>query len=370
MKYGIGIIILTLFVSTVAQSGNIANVPHNFTSGTPARASDVNDNFEALREQTDDNANRIAATFSGNGSAGDLTVSGPIDWAASNNLNFRNVLIEAGQTFIVPAGTVIKCSGNFVNNGSIFVGFQQNAGNLFFASEHGRMKNRLPGRGDSSRAAGQPEAATASDLILTGAAYGFGINKIVAASSFNQLRLGGGGGSGAHNSAGGGGEGGNGGGVVKIYCAGSITNNGTISAFGENAEAGAGGGGGGGIVVLASMTSVTNDLGTIDVKGGNGATADSNSGIGGGGGGGIVVMVAPSISNTGNTYVTGGTTASTPILGSVDELVHSAGGAGGASGGNGGRGGNISNLNIALPGTAGDDGYVIEIKDNPVYHMN
>ena len=60
MKYGTGFLVIGLSVSTAAWSGNIASVPHTFAAGAAASASDVNENFEALRTQIDGNANDVS----------------------------------------------------------------------------------------------------------------------------------------------------------------------------------------------------------------------------------------------------------------------------------------------------------------------
>lgn len=61
MKYGIGVFVLGLFVSSTAMAGNIADMPKVFASGDPARASEVNDNFNALRVEVDGNADDVTA---------------------------------------------------------------------------------------------------------------------------------------------------------------------------------------------------------------------------------------------------------------------------------------------------------------------
>jgi len=57
MKYGNWIFMLSLFVSSTALAGNLASVPNTFFSGGAVFASEVNENFEALRVEIDDNAN-------------------------------------------------------------------------------------------------------------------------------------------------------------------------------------------------------------------------------------------------------------------------------------------------------------------------
>lgn len=59
MKYGIGIIVVGLFVSSSVLAGNLPSVPNEFSSGTAAKASEVNANFEAVRAEVDDNATTI-----------------------------------------------------------------------------------------------------------------------------------------------------------------------------------------------------------------------------------------------------------------------------------------------------------------------
>src|SRR5688500_16297129 len=72
-----------------------------FTSGTPARAAEVNGNFNAVKSAVDDNHARIielentggdaiGRLMYGDGSAGDLVLSGIVDWRvadAPTNLN-------------------------------------------------------------------------------------------------------------------------------------------------------------------------------------------------------------------------------------------------------------------------------------------
>jgi hypothetical protein len=71
MKVRLGILLFTLASGmTVAQT----QVPHTFSSGQPARASDVNENFSALEAAVNRNADDIAAIGSSSSSGFDLAL--------------------------------------------------------------------------------------------------------------------------------------------------------------------------------------------------------------------------------------------------------------------------------------------------------
>ncbi len=389
-KVSIAALFFALFVSSAVFAGNLAAVPHPFSAGTTASAAQVNANFESARAALDDNANNItintgditnvdnaltahigdtaaALFFGGSGAAGDLTVSANTSWTSippvGNNLSFNNIVIESGFTLTVPAGTTIRCTGSFTNNGTLAVSHAGNGGYYHVRSGILQQEIRQAGRGDAFLAASPPIGAGALGTFLNTTRSGSQIPQTVAAASFNSFKIGGGGGS-AHQA----GSGGHGGGLIKIYCNGAIINNGVIIANSGNVAQG--GGGGGGIVILASSTSVANDSGSISANGGKGGNSESNNGVGGGGGGGIIIMVAPGISNTGSTSVLGGLEG-TVVADPLTVALHSAGGSGGGSGGSGGRGGSVNATNTpSADSTDGGVGYVLEIQDNPIYHMN
>jgi hypothetical protein len=357
MKYNV---IFTTIIALAVSSQLIfaGEIADTYTAGDTLTAAKM-DNIKAAV-----NDNNNASRFYGDGSAGELTISADTSWdstpPAGNNLNFTNVVIDAGSTLFVPAGTTIRCSGTFTNNGLIAVYAANNKGRVFSINTEASISRiDAPGRGDAQGAAGNPDAHTLSGVILNPGSGGMGIPRTVAASSFNNFRIGGGAGGGTQLEGGS-----NGGGLVKILCGGAISNNGAIQA---NGSSGDGGGGGGGIVILASSTSIANNLGTINAIGGNGINSTTNNGAGGGGGGGIIIMAAPTISNTGTTNVSGGTAGTSGTTVSI--AAHSAGGGGGASGGNGGSGGSISDANLAYDGNDGGDGYVLEIVANPAHMM-
>lgn len=361
MKQSILIVtaVALVFVIQLVTAGSVTDT---YTSGDTLTTTILNNIKTAV------NDNNTASRFYGDGSAGSLTVSGgsSIDWTATppagNNLNFTSVVIAAGGTLTVPAGTTIRCSGTFINNGILVVSPANNTGRYTISSGVAVAVPSIspPGRGDAFLAAGLPAGHTALGVFLNGGQGGKGIPQTLAASSFNNFKFGGGAGAALVGASGQ-----PGGGLVKIYCQGNVVNNGTITA---EALVTTGGGGGGGIVILASSTSVNNDTGTISAQGGAGQSASGfGRGASGGGGGGIIIMVAPAITNLGTTSVTGGAAGASGVV--LINAVHTAGAGGGASGGNGGGGGSITFTNLAAAAFAGDNGYVLEITANPAHMM-
>jgi hypothetical protein len=378
-------------LSALAQA---FSVPNTFVPGTPATAGDVNANFSATAAAINGkqalvtgscpagsaiqaiNANGTVvcqqlAFFGGDGSAGNLTISASTDWTAAPpvSLNFANVTINPGQTLTVPAGTTIRCSGTFTNNGTLSVAQGAKMGGFDnFALNATEDIYSVGHPGDSFRPAvgGSFDngAAGTGARQIQGGLGGEGIPRTTAMTSFNAFRFGGGSGGGWRFT----GMDGNGGGLVKIYCTGAIVNAGTINAIGGTPSE-TSGGGGGGIVVMASGSSVTHS-GTINVNGGNGGVAFGFGGAGAGGGGGIVVSVAPAVSLTGTINVTGGTGGS--VATQITAAGRYGGGGGGASGGNGGNGGDIpasATATSATP-TSGSAGYSLSIIANPAFLLH
>ena len=364
-------------------------VPNTFVPGTPATAADVNANFSATAAAVNGKQNLVTGTcptgqsirainangtvvcqpfsfFGGDGGAGNLTVAANQSWSATPpvNPNFANIVINAGQTLTVPAGTTIRCSGTFTNNGTLSVdpgATSRGAFNsaLSFASGPSEYLTSVAHPGDAMSAAtlGMSHNGVGGPFAVDGGTGGLPIPRAVAQTSFGSFRIGGGSGAGYDN------QGNRGGGLVKIYCEGAVTNVGVINAAGESGTNGSIAGGGGGIVVLASRAAVTNS-GTINVNGGNGAANTSWGGNGGGGGGGIVIMVSPSAPVLGTVNLsggTGGTNATTLTAG-----ARTGGGGGGASGGAGGVGGGANNAGTPTNGGNGGSGYSITMTLDPI----
>jgi len=320
--------------------------------------------LDNIKTAVNDNNLNILAQFSGNGSAGDLTISGDTSWNTTPPINpyFNNFTIDSGQILTVPAGTTIRCAGTFINNGTIQVltGAAGEGTNWVASSPFSSGPQSSAHPGDAFSAAtigGFHDNAIVESVTINGGSGGNSIPQNFARTSFSLFRIGGGSGTGGVG-------GGNGGGLLKIYCAGNITNSGTINANGSNGSSN-GGGGGGGIVILASSNLVDNTLGIINATGGNGGTQGTLFGAGGGGGGGIVILMSSIAPIPGTTDVTGGTgTTGTSTQASKGRL---AGSGGGASGGNGGSGGSVSNAGVNSNGGDGSDGYLITTTANPVF---
>lgn len=356
---------------TATKMNNVKTAVNDNSTKVTANTGNISGNTTDIGINVIAIANNAGASrFYGDGSAGALTISAGANWTTTpptgNNLNFTNVVVDPGQTLTVPAGTTIRCSGTFTNNGTITVntGATKTGGSFNTLSEVPyNGKNAKEGNpGDSIIPASAPywhNAFSTFPLEVEGGTGGLSIPQTLAASSFNSFRIGGGSGSGYSVGAGGG--------LLKIYCNGAVINAGTINANGANASSSSGGGGGG-IVILASQTSVDNAAGTISATGGDGGNGFSWGGIGGGGGGGITLLVAPTITSAGGTItVTAGSAGTSSTA--VTTNVRIGGGGGGASGGNGGIGGNISSTSVVGTAGAGIAGYSLEIIANPAHMM-
>jgi hypothetical protein len=67
MKMKLYVTVFFLLVAGTASAADV-NVPNTFTSGAPARASEVNENFSSLESAVNDNAGRLDAMEAGTGS--------------------------------------------------------------------------------------------------------------------------------------------------------------------------------------------------------------------------------------------------------------------------------------------------------------
>jgi hypothetical protein len=281
----------------------------------------------------------------GNGSAGAVTVAGPIASTASiaptGNLQFTDLTIPSGVALFVPSGTIIRCTGTFTNNGTITVfGVVSSAGQGHFGDGTEGSLN-LPAAGVSGNAASSGEIGDET-ADRAGGRGGTGLAATEARNLLAPGVIGGGGGAGANS-----GVAGIGGGVFIVLAQRAIINAAaaTITANGGTGAVGSGGGGGG-VIILASAGEVSN-LGAVSAIGGNGAASDASRAPGGGGGGGIVHFLAPSMSG-GAVTVTGGAAGALGGAGSILTITRVGGGGGGGCAGSGGSGGRVL---VGLPGT-------------------
>ena len=254
----------------------------------------------------------------GDGSAGSLTVNSSRNWGTTpptnRNYNFTNFTVNSGVTLTVPAGTIIRCTGTFTNNGTIVV------------------STSLPGEPSNNWGAnsGVAKSIAGGDISIS---VGAGAAEFATMTRLpSQFGAPGGGASG--NTAGGAG-----GGSLTVRANGAFTNTGIIRASGAlgatpaSTNPGGGGGGGGGLL-LASSTSISNSgqLLANGAHGSNAGTGDDDGGGGGGGGGGIH-LVGPNANGVGGTIqVSGGNGGSSGL----SPYNGTRAGGGGGSVGNGG----------------------------------
>ena len=307
------------------------------------------------------NHDRINSSFAGNGTGGPFVVNSVVDLASyqPDDLNFTDVLIQNNAILNVPAGTTIRCAGSFKNLGKINI----EVGAKLLAARRTDLTQGLISSvhpGDSYAAPNSGMYTTGPIDFMDGGRGGDPIPRAAATTSFNRFRIGGGAGGGfadggaAYSSAGGG--------LLRIHCQGPIYNQGFILADANAAQTGTGGGAGG-IVILASQTLVDNSAGVISAKGSDGGKDFTCCAPGGGGGGGIVVLSAPNISTGGIIDVSGG--AGVVSVNTASQSTISSGGGGGASGGRGGRGGGITSSGRLGSSGPGEDGYVIQLQNDP-----
>lgn len=295
-----------------------------------------------------------ALAFYGDGSAGDLLVSGYrsfLDGLPNGNPMFHNIRIE-GQ-LLVPSGTMLRATGDILisNGASIEVARDQQLQSL-----------SPPQKGI---------AQSASVGSLGGVGLGLGRASLVSRADLE------GGGSGYRSTTNGNLVGGEGGGRLILAARGNIIIRGALNVVGStgvnNSRANnssiplaGGGGGGGGVVSLISRGTITLDAnGRIRADGGNGANGWAGSapvtghvyGGGGGGGGGIIQFLSSNglvVADTAIVSVGGGTAGLSQVSG-VPATLMQTGGGGGACAGSGGSGtSSVLAGGAASNGTEGD----------------
>lgn len=280
----------------------------------------------------------------GDGSAGAFVSAAGETLLETPNPQFTDFTVSPGSSLVIPSGTVIRCTGTFINRGTITVLNAANEGFLQSTME----APASPGIALSP--AGNGRATFVSPPNVT--VGGVGGTSMLAQMARNILKPGhlGGGGGGA---GGGSGIGGDGGGTLVVLARGAVSNVGVIEASGAVGFSG-NGGGGGGIVILGSGTSISNNSvsSVIRAKGGKGANSSRGAGPGGGGGGGIIHLISPETAQgtAAMTDVSPGEQGESILVPTTDP--RGSGGGGGGMGGGGGTGGS-SGGGLASAGSAG-----------------
>lgn len=303
----------------------------------------------------------------GDGSAGSLIIPAGatetllLTIAIDRNLQFTNVLVNAGATLIVPSGTVLRCKTNFVNAGTVVVQSVSHSGGGGWIADNGWATFDPPSAGISSDHAAGGQFGDNS-LVRLGGLGGDGFGSEIAGSIFLPGPVGGGGGAGAFSGA----PGGTGGGTFVVICGSGLANlaGGIIRADGNDGLGPGAGGGAGGVVVLASRTSVANN-GLISAQGANGNSSSTVTGAGGSGGGGLVHLAAPSIL-PGSISVAAGTPGMAGAAMSVTNAQRSGGGGGGACAGFGGPGGDVTIIGTPTSAVSGTSGVVVTSMFDPI----
>lgn len=284
----------------------------------------------------------------GDGSMGTRRVSSDVRLGDDGDVNTQYVDFEVpeGVTLTVQSGTIIRCTGTFINRGAIIVQDGAEGGRRTHFSSSVNGVTQLPQAGIATLGAGAGPVTDDNQTALGGGVGAIGLSEFESRGRTFPTTLAGGGGAPAL------GDGGGGGGGFLILAGGDIRNEGTIQAPGADGQGG-GGGGGGGQIILASRTRVIQTAaGMAMATGGNGGPATDNSAPGGGGGGGIVHFIAPEVQDSGQIVVDGGSPGEPGEEGSLTASIRSAGGGGGGSGGAGGNGGSV----LVGPGGVGSPG--------------
>jgi hypothetical protein len=277
---------------------------------------------------------------------------------ADANLQYTDFTVKSGVTLTIPSGAIIRCTGTFVNDGTIVV--QSFApGGFGSGPDDGNTLTAFaaPGAGISARSPGQGEFGDNTDF-RSGGIGGVGVSEFVARWILHPGPSGGGGGAATEDS------GSAGGGTLVVIASEAVINNGRISADGVNALNAGSGGGGGGIIVLASETQVIN-AGELTADGGNGENADANEAPSGGGGGGIIHLIAPSLTTSAGSMSVLGGQAGNGAGQATTITPRRAGAGGGAGGGNGGAGGEIETNNVVTAAENGAVGHALATKVDP-----
>jgi hypothetical protein len=265
----------------------------------------------------------------------DLVISSNVNMGGTYFCN--NLTINAGVTVTMTSSDIlIFCTGSATINGNI-VGNGRVSGGVGWNLVSFSNTVGPPGMNVGGGLSGSPGAVYSISTAFCGSGGNAGVCGASAAITTGY----------PGNTAVGLPIGGSGGGGFAVVARGPVVHNNssTISVNGTdggdgvnygpyNTEVTGAGGGSGGCCVLQSLTSVVS-TGVISANGGAGGDpfifAGYASNAAGGGGGGNIILQAPSVTQGGNYFVSGG-------LGSVGNAAGIAAGGGGSFGGSGGYG--------------------------------
>jgi hypothetical protein len=127
--------LLTLGIATLLASGSTAllassvTIPNTFESGTPAVASDVNDNFTAVADAVNDNDSRVTTNTTGVATntgeiainASDITTNGDNITTNGDNITTNGDNIQTNTDDIAALQSGASCSDDMVAVGSLCV---------------------------------------------------------------------------------------------------------------------------------------------------------------------------------------------------------------------------------------------------------
>jgi len=103
MRYGTGVFVRAIFLSTLSSAvfaGNLPSLPNTFSAGSTARAGEVNANFEAVRAEVDGNANDISTN------ANDISSNASAISANTSSITALESKSPAIGRFLVPVANV------------------------------------------------------------------------------------------------------------------------------------------------------------------------------------------------------------------------------------------------------------------------
>lgn len=132
-------VLLTVFATSPTWAGSLT-IPNTFTSGTTARASEVNANFSAIETAVDDNDARITqntAAIPGIATA-NVTSSSTLPSSNTNVLSVTITAPDSGFVFVSASGMIQVSNHTTAGFSSVYVGVSNISATLS-ASDYTRL---------------------------------------------------------------------------------------------------------------------------------------------------------------------------------------------------------------------------------------